>query len=883
MSSSHKMKTLTINGVQFTLVDETVGSLSDLNTTDKSSVVAAVNEVASNTGNGSGGNSVTIDATLTQEGQAADAKAVGDAINKLSSNSSPNVNAVEPAEDDIPKVFFGGPLQQVKEEAIVPFRYISKTQDISGYAEIKAQGNSSMSYPKKNQTVKLYKDAECSEKLKVDFKGWGKQNKFCFKANWIDLSHSRNVVSARLWGDIVKSRANYAELPELLRTSPNQGAIDGFPIKVFAAGVYQGRYTLNIPKDKWTFNMDDDLEEHCVLCGEGYLSGCFREASVSQWTDEIHDTMPSAIRTRWIEAINFVMNSTDEEFKANLDDYIDVQSAIDYHLFGLLSCGMDAYGKNQLFVTYDGQKWYASMYDMDSTWGLYWSGAPLVAYDYARENYQDMQNSEGNLLYMRLEQVFYNELRDRWEELKLSALSIENVINRFERFTDIAPNDLVKEDYAGTTADGKFSGIPSVSSNNIQQIRNFALKRMGWCDTYIDALIPVVEIPCTGITLSSSSLSFIEKTSQTLIATLEPSDATDEVLWESSNTDVVTVEDGVVTPVTNGTATITAAAGSVSAHCSVTVELAEVPCESIALNVDRLEFSSADALTLIATVAPENTTDTIAWNSSDKSVATVEDGVVTPVGSGTAVITATCGDQTAECAVTVNAKSIFSGVTWSTGNISTSTGEDTGGTGDVNTGYVNVADYQGEVLIITLNGADDNSSNNKQYWYDETQTFISARAYSVASCFGGVVPDSAKYMRMALMKTGTFSGVKAYKLVRNETKNVFKTAEVISGYLDANNGEVVEDAYTSHIKIPVEPGETYEIGYAMHAIFYNDASEFVSGISGDLRAGYYALITVPEGAAYMATNVRNTAVATDAYLAKNENTEFLGELEYSAG
>lgn len=92
MSSSHKMKTLTINGVQFTLVDETVGSLSDLNTTDKSSVVAAVNEVASNTGNGSGGNSVTIDATLTQEGQAADAKAVGDAIRELSSNSSPNLN-----------------------------------------------------------------------------------------------------------------------------------------------------------------------------------------------------------------------------------------------------------------------------------------------------------------------------------------------------------------------------------------------------------------------------------------------------------------------------------------------------------------------------------------------------------------------------------------------------------------------------------------------------------------------------------------------------------------------------------------------------------------------------------------------------------------------
>lgn len=116
--SSNKMKTLTINGVQFTIVDETVGSLGDLNTTDKSSVVAAVNEVVSNAGSGSGGGSVTIDATLTQEGQAADAKAVGDKLNKLKDEISelndvyvgtdeptdPNVQIWVNPDEDIPDV-----------------------------------------------------------------------------------------------------------------------------------------------------------------------------------------------------------------------------------------------------------------------------------------------------------------------------------------------------------------------------------------------------------------------------------------------------------------------------------------------------------------------------------------------------------------------------------------------------------------------------------------------------------------------------------------------------------------------------------------------------------------------------------------------------------
>jgi hypothetical protein len=53
-----------------------------------------------------------------------------------------------------------------------------------------------MSYPKKNFTIKLFEDADRSIKKKISFKNWGKQNKFCLKANWIDITHLRNVVSA---------------------------------------------------------------------------------------------------------------------------------------------------------------------------------------------------------------------------------------------------------------------------------------------------------------------------------------------------------------------------------------------------------------------------------------------------------------------------------------------------------------------------------------------------------------------------------------------------------------------------------------------------------------------------------------------------------------
>ena len=487
----------------------------------------------------------------------------------------------EPAPDDIPKVFIDGVIPTTKDEVFAELTYISKTLSFHSYIIIKCQGTSSMKYPKKNFTIKMYSDKEHTKKFKIDFKGWGLQYKFNLKANWIDISHSRNVVSAQLGGDIVRTRANYNELPELLRTSPNLGMVDGFIIKVYNNGIYQGRYTWNIPKDAWMANMDDELDNHCILCGENYDGGCFRSLPLidgSDWSDEIHDAAPQSIKTRWTEVVSFIMNSSDEEFKANIDSYIDLQSLIDYHVTCMYICGSDSYGKNQIYLTYDALKWYASLYDLDTTWGMYWNGETIVNYDYPREKFEDrIQGRQGNLLFERIEQNFYQELQSRWEELKQSALSMSNIINRFERFTDAVTSDLIKEDYASTTANGAYSGIPSVAKNNIQQIRNFAAARREWTDEYFNSLTPVVRIPCTGITLSASTLIFDGAGTQTLIATVEPADTTDKIIWTSNNEEVATVNKGVVTAVFNGETTITATCGDYSATCAITVSGIDEP------------------------------------------------------------------------------------------------------------------------------------------------------------------------------------------------------------------------------------------------------------------------------------------------------------------
>lgn len=88
----------------------------------------------------------------------------------------------------------------------------------------------------------------------------------------------------------------------------------------------------------------------------------------------------------------------------------------------------------------------------------------------------------------------------------------------------------------------------------------------------IDAFNSAWNVAVTGISLNKSTLTFSALTSETLRATLTPSDATGTVTWVSSNTSVVTVNStGTVTVVGNGTATITASCGGYSATCAVTV------------------------------------------------------------------------------------------------------------------------------------------------------------------------------------------------------------------------------------------------------------------------------------------------------------------------
>lgn len=91
------------------------------------------------------------------------------------------------------------------------------------------------------------------------------------------------------------------------------------------------------------------------------------------------------------------------------------------------------------------------------------------------------------------------------------------------------------------------------------------------------------------------------------------------------------------------------------------------PCTGIKLDRDTLTIARGETATLTATVEPTDTTDKVVWSSADKTIATVENGVVTAAGLGETTITAACGDKTASCKVIVN-KAFLTGEVIITGN-----------------------------------------------------------------------------------------------------------------------------------------------------------------------------------------------------------------------
>ena len=179
-----------------------------------------------------------------------------------------------------------------------------------------------------------------------------------------------------------------------------------------------------------------------------------------------------------------------------------------------------------------------------------------------------------------------------------------------------------------------FLGSPTVYCYEYSEVDFWALEN-GYTCVYIDNMDlnrPMfIELP--------EEMRLVPGESFTVTPATFPQNATQGIVWQSSNPSVVSVEDGVLTAHSVGEATITASCDEISDQMTVTVY---APVESFELSEAELWVISKQSAQLdIRDIEPAEATASFAWESSDTSVLTVDGGKITALKPGDTTVTVT--------------------------------------------------------------------------------------------------------------------------------------------------------------------------------------------------------------------------------------------------
>lgn len=395
---------------------------------------------------------------------------------------------IEPANDDIPTIFISGAIPDSKSYVAGKLEYVSKTTKFHAYTYIKLQGASTVQLPKKNYTVNLYSDEKRSVKLNKEFKNWGLHNNFVLKADYNDILHARNVVGAKLWSKVVQSRSDYNTLPEELRNSPNNGTIDGFPVRVYINGVYNGLYNWTIPKCDWMVGMNSKNANHVLLNAEfndnGNVTYQNNPCNFNTLWDGSEDYFSVEVgknSAELVSSLNAVIEAIINDDSVALEQSLDIKSTIDYFIFQEIILGTDGLAKNMLLATYDMSKWYLSAYDMDSTFDLDWNGEILGEYDSVMPYFP--YNNKYSMLLSYIRENYSNAYLERYTELRKSVLSYSSIIEEFEKYIGIFGEDVYIQDAV------IYPNVPSVVENTLASLRNFVRNRLEYLDSKYGVVI----------------------------------------------------------------------------------------------------------------------------------------------------------------------------------------------------------------------------------------------------------------------------------------------------------------------------------------------------------------------------------------------------------
>lgn len=387
--------------------------------------------------------------------------------------------------------------------------------DSTYIAAFKYRGASAQNYEKKSYAIKM-RDAD-GNSVDREFFGLRDDNNWILDAMAVDYACMRNRVSTDLWNDF--ATAPYHKKWEKKARTGTRGKF----VEVFLNGSYHGLYCMTEKLDRkqlklkkleaatettdavihgTLFKSDDWTYETMMGHEPGYnyypknepepYDNFNREESWRGYEIKYPDYEEEPIdwSPLW-NAINFVATSTDEEFEREFDSYFDRPVVDDYYLFIELMLATDNHGKNMFFFNYDRQgsesrKMGIAPWDLDGTWGRRWDGSSYytgAAQDFA----QFIWEREHGLstLFQRLNENsninWYEALKTRYHELRLTHFAPENLKKRFTQY-----GELFEASRADKREEGKWNQLHKDLLGDVDFIHNWIDERIDYLDAQYD-------------------------------------------------------------------------------------------------------------------------------------------------------------------------------------------------------------------------------------------------------------------------------------------------------------------------------------------------------------------------------------------------------------
>ena len=345
------------------------------------------------------------------------------------------------------------------------------------YAVMNMQGHSTLGLDKSNYTLRFFDDQEAQEKHKLRFGDWQREHKFILKADYFDVTQGRNLIGARLWRGVEETRE---KLPARIASLPTLGTVDGFPVSVWLNDSFLGLYTLCLHKDDDLYGMRDGERNAILICNRNSEDEALFRAPVELDAEGVHDWEIEFSGTEdwdWAREsfnslIDFVMRSSDEEFRTGLSEYLDVDAAIDYLVF-IYTLGLVNSGAKDLVMLSYGDAWIPMAFDMDEAFGMMPGGEGFYPPDDflpQREN-GIWTSGTGSLLWDRLLQNFEQEIRERYQSLRQGVLSEDTILSAVAAYVDGIPASLYLREAE------RYPGRPAAAEMK-EQIQNYLIERL---------------------------------------------------------------------------------------------------------------------------------------------------------------------------------------------------------------------------------------------------------------------------------------------------------------------------------------------------------------------------------------------------------------------